>query len=513
MSETYKAAPRAILDLRVLPWQGGCPDFVCGDAGLCGYAGQMAECAMAEKTLCEIPKEHLYDASVLFSTKVLKEAEETGENAEALSLLIRAFRLYGKAPDGRYTLTGRSLADRITDFCLVKGCLPELAELYRTDLAGLGFSADFFCADFVYDFLSGKSVPRECTVLCAACLCDFDFRSFAHYRDHTEIYECAVESALSAALGVVLSTYGRSRFVPEPKKTVRCAYAGLPCPERLLRKVEITYLPFSEDAEIRSFVTSVVKYADNLVRQGLDVRSKLSGVGLSPAYRSAVNERIRSDLPGFLKAPGKVGRKPKHPRPPEPKEDAALPLPEEAIDLSVDFERARQIENDSWKLCALLGTEYGDEKSVDLSLLYGGEKGKKGEQNEADVPGSPAEGQDGRTSVSPPDGEGTAEIRREADAIDTTNSINETREADEWDEWTELFASLDETEKEVLACILAGESPERAAAAAGGFAEGFVSSINEKSSEFTGDILIESTDGGFSVIEDYREDVCRVCGQ
>ncbi len=508
MSEIYKAAPRAILDLRVLPWSCRCPDFVYGDTRLCEYAGRMAQCAASEELICEVPKEHLYDASTLFCANVLRDAEKTGEDAEALSLLIRAFRLYGKEPDGRVTLTGRSLADCITDFCLVKGRLWELAELYRTDLTGFGFSADFFGADLVYAFLSGKGVPRECTVLCSACLCDFDFRSFAHYRNHTEICECAVESAVTAALEVVLSSCGKSRFVPEPKKTVRCAYAGLPCPAGLLRRVELTYLPFSEDAEIRGFVTSVVKYADNLVRQGLDIRSKLSGAGLPPAYRSAVNERIRSDLPGFLKAPGKVGRKPKHPRS-EPKEEASPPIPEEKIDLRVDFARARQIETDSWKLCALLGTEYGDEKSVDLSLLYGGEKSKKGEQNEADVPESPADGQSGRTSEKASPGKGEAEIPGKTDANSTANSINETQEADEW---TEFFVSLDETEKKVLACVLTGESPEGAAAAAGGFAQGFVSSVNEKASEWIGDILIEETEGGFSVIEDYREDVCRLCG-
>ncbi len=307
------------------------------------------------------------------------------------------------------------------------------------------------------------------------CLSDFDIEKSPAYAKNREMYGKVLSTVIKTILDNALSENGKSFLVP-PCKTVKLqAFTGLFCSAECERKLEITYIPYSENNELSELLTPCVRYADNLIRQGLGISSKLVGFTILPEYRKLIQDTIREMFPDFLPKPMKVGRKPKEKTTTEntvkASESQYIPEP---IDLNIDFAKAKKLEAESWKLASILGADYGgNDITFDPTEISQKDKEHK---TDSDI-----------------------EIRENPMQTQVSENIPE--------DWQEFHALLTEDEKKIL-CLIAKElSPSEFAVKRGGMLMGYADSINEKASDSYGDIILENIGASFAFLEDYKTEL------
>lgn len=379
------------------------------------------------------------------------------------------------------------IGEWICDLSLAVGIPHEIFRLCSCEAFEISLVRDFAAGDYICSFLKGEPCCEAKLLSALRVLSEYDFTKSLYYQNNREIYQKAVSAALSAALKRALSEYGRGFFVPERRRICHTAFSGLPCDRECSKRLETEYIPFCENTELRIFITALVKCTDNFIRQGLGIKSKLVGFTLSAEYRRLISDTIRKEIPGFLPAPSKVGRKPKE------KSEKTFTRKSreiqkeqyEPINLSIDFSRAKRLEAESWKLTSLLGADYGgNDISVDVDEIYG--KKDKEEKNFRES--------------------------RMSENVEITVQDTETPEYTENipEEWREFFSLLTKEEKTVLTLVARGMDTQETIKKYGGMLKGFADSINEKAYDAYGDIIIEDVGRRLEFIEDYRDELTHI---
>ena len=365
------------------------------------------------------------------------------------------------------------LGEWICDLCLVTGNVGKISELSQIGAGEAFLVSDFAVGELVNAFFKRDASELESTLENALqYLSEYDIRKSPCFEKNQELYRRAVLAVIPKVLSAALGERGRGFFLPEPVTTERTAFMGLPCTSGCPAKITVTYLPYSDNTELRTFITAVLKHTDNLVRLGFGAKSKIVGFTLSSEYRRVCSDAIRAAIPDFLPMPAKVGRKP------SPKKEQLRREKTEAekasfepISLDIDFAKAKRLEAESWKIAELLGADYGgNDISFSVKTVYG-------------------------------DTEIAEEAEKTLDA--PTDNGQTTVNSDIPEEWQEFFASLTDTEKQFLCAMSKGLDVNAFSKKRGGMAQGYVDAINEKSSDTYGDIIIED----FDFIEDYRKEL------
>ena len=274
----------------------------------------------------------------------------------------------------------------------------------------------------------------------------YNYKNSKFYAaEHKALYD---EHILSAAAYAVGASSEQFRDVCRGEKMSvlrRDAYAGALCTYKAKRVVVAQYLPLYRSGELRMDATFAVKYAENRLRAYIGVRSRLGVDGMSERIRAAVDEYFDSHL----------GRLPRSYRDSDfdARVEASYMTYYEAPSSSLEMERAISIEEDSWETATLMGETFEDDAVEEVSETE--------------------ESSDAQTDVD------TAPIR------------------------------LDAHMREVLSLISQGKSAEakRFAVSAGGFISDVVERINESALDLIGDVVIESYDGEYRIIEDYESEV------
>ena len=409
---------------------------------------------------------------------VESEDERTAERLSALRDLYRHDfpRLSGKVNGWLF------------DYLLSKGEYDSAFDLCKGRGFPLPFERDYRIGRLLDDVKSGvyRSDTEEKLMLAILAMSQYNFTESRYYTGNEDTFKAAMGAAVFALLREVHKERNEELFDLPERTERRCCYIGLPCRSECSRTVEITYIPYSEGLPLCELVTSAVQYTENLVRQGLGVNVKLPVGSLLSEYRKICSEAVREELPGFLPAPAKVGRKPKVRSEKTEKEVVKEAERSEPISLDIDFSRAKRLEAESWRLASVLGGDYG---VGDISYTPNSEDTSSGIAPSTDASDKP---------------EKTDEVAPER--------VKEEEFADIPEDWRELFSSLSESEIAFLSCIAKGGDVEAFARSKGAMALGLCDSINEKASDTYGDIIIDTSGTALSFFEEYKDELYEILG-
>ncbi len=364
---------------------------------------------------------------------------------EGLELLIDLWRGY------RHDLPNidANMSLWVQDYCLVYG-LPAPTERisdFIFDVINAAEFKEFYLADV-------EALGHDGINAMLACLSDYDWRRGKYAGgENKEIYA----KHMLGAMGMLLSDLWHSgKIIPSDAasdKLARSAFRNSLCTHSVKCRLEIEYIPISSATELRSTVTAAIRYTENKLRALLGIKSRLAVKDL-PSSAAAVIDAYFTSI--FARAEAERQR-------------AAMPEYEKLYDAQttgLSFAGADEIERASWSTTARLVEESEEIASETAS--------------ETAEDGAPAEAEDTEVRISEPS---TAE--------DTdTYGLSE-------DEMEFIRAVLD---SDILKIRSVSER-------AGALPEAIADRINEAFSDCFGDVIIESCDEGFIIIEDYTEDV------
>ena len=291
-------------------------------------------------------------------------------------------------------------------------------------------------------YVGGDSEEGYLQALMTFC-CNYDYKKSKFCtEEHQDLFERSMKEVLRVTVRK-LSEDGKlfSASGMEDSRLTRDAYSGALCSYRMKRKLEVSYCSFSRSHELRFLITDILKYTENKIRGYMGVRSRLSIYALPTSVRELIDCCMETLLPKKVSAEQRR----------EQKEEAAYAAFYDVPKTQLSLSHAAEIELDSW------GTT---QKLVDAF--------------EAD-----------QLSVSEP-------------PVPSSHVVSEPSENKEDAPLRPYRAFLE--------AILAGELAEQRAAAnaLGKLTDAVAEEINEIAADLMGDVLLEDTDEGYRVIEDYQ---------
>ena len=321
-------------------------------------------------------------------------------------------------------------------------------------------------------------------------LIDYKIYASKFYQpDREQLLETVIDAVLTRIQLYFQKQGGMNLFDRyRPKQTIEIKhnifsdtiYEG-PCPEIVIASV----YPYSTHPPLRAFLTSVVKYSENQLRQRYGYRGKLKlSKALDPAICRVIEETVQSVL---LPLPTPVEIEieadsvasnsssipiPARPSVPEKKANQPLETPSPSQKIIIDFEQLARLDHDSKAVFEMLAIP----------------------EDSAESP-SPAP-----ANLQP--------------IADTTPSADFTALEDEG--WREFATQLTPIQKELLQLVLNGNDVMRSARKLATIHQTMPSvlfdSINELSQNTIGDILIEGESTPHIIEEAYIDMVTQILG-
>ena len=128
---------------------------------------------------------------------------------------------------------------------------------------------------------------------------NYDYRKSKFYvGEHAALFDQAIRGALRAV--VAHTSQNGHLFVSaklDDSRLRRDAYTGALCSYRIKKKIEVEYCSFSRSHELRYFLTDVIKHTENKLRGALGIRSRLSIYALPTAIRDLLDNHLEGMLP------------------------------------------------------------------------------------------------------------------------------------------------------------------------------------------------------------------------
>lgn len=223
----------------------------------------------------------------------------------------------------------------------------------------------------------------------------------------------------------------------------RDSYTGALCTPRVKKRIEIEFCSFSHSHELRFIVTDILKYAENRIRAHIGVKSRLSVNALPAEIKKVADEYFSSELPVQTLHPGVQNEVPEYEKLYEP------------VSRGLSFEAASQIEMISWETTDKLVEAFAEENEVPVII----------EEAKIKVP--------------------------------TTATDDD------------FFEALSEIELDFLKASLNEDFAEqgRIATSLGSLTDVIADKINTLSADLRGDILLEDIGNGYTILEDYIDEV------
>ena len=269
---------------------------------------------------------------------------------------------------------------------------------------------------------------------------------------HLDVIERALSLYDEVVVAVMINDQKSYRFSlsERAERQHRRAFSGTLCSHNVRADLEVEYISLRRTDGLRRTVSLAVKYTENVLRAVLGIRARLSATGLDADVRRVIDryfDAVRSSLPS------------RNPTPETPAYEKLYDAPERGI----DRDSARRIEASSWQLTRRLVTE----------------------EELSDAPPAPAD--------APP----FAEIPPIAKAPAVMDAAP--AEAPSGEDSAALFEA-------VSAFLLGGTAPEGVARRRAIPLPLLAEEVNEAFLAAYGDILLEPSENGYTLIEDYRED-------
>ena len=275
----------------------------------------------------------------------------------------------------------------------------------------------------------------------------YDYQKSKFYTDdHKELYDRVIFTVLKTVTEREETAGFFTRPDPEDSRLTRDSYTGALCSYRIKRKIEVSYSSLFRSHEMRFLVSDVVKYTENHLRAHLGIRSRMSIYALPTPLREWIDGYFARELP-----PGKTERK-------QPVVDTSYERRYELPSKPFSLADAEEIERASWNTTKRLIDAF---ETPD-------ESGKPEPPKPVPVPVAPTE------------------------ASVPQHTVPEEQ--------------LPADDRDFLRAVLAGDKTEQrnVAARIGKMSDAIADVINGIAVDLSGDILLEETDNGYAVIEDYR---------
>lgn len=349
----------------------------------------------------------------------------------------------------KYPQLDRFLGDWICDFSLInKLPSPELSEELFGTVMKCCTIKEYFIRRTENDYsLYADVIAKYCS--------SYDYRKSKFYPGYAALYDKHIPAALEYVMtrysdaGKLFSGIGLT-----DSHIVKDTFVGAPFANRIKRKLEADFCSFSRTNDLRYTVGDIIKYCENCLRAILGIKSRFSSIGMHAGVRTCVDEYFSTVAHSC--APKKTVTK----------EDTAESDPRYNIpDTPFSLEKAMNIENASWQTTEILTAAF--ENDIDVSA------------------------EDRSDEVSAP--EITDAQRNEAAAENN-------------DTGDDLSALPEPLLKFIGFCLdgnLRGQNEY--AKSLGKMPDAMADEINERALDLIGDILLESEDGGYSVISDYTD--------
>lgn len=387
----------------------------------------------------------------LYIYEIINTAGHETPAEEGLAMLYRLFFAFGR----ENARLARLLSEWIVDYSLIfrlgvpeeMHAAPDFHRLYLSALK------EFYVTP------TGEGASGYADLLLRFCTA-YDYKKSHFYTGDNRAY---FDRYLPGALSAVIAQYseGTKLFSDTGMRDshmVRNAFEQALASHRVRCRIEIDYASFSRSHEMRYLVSDILKYTENRLRAFLGVKSRLTVYSLSTDVKKCIDRYCDESFP----------RRPDHrERPKEiPAYEKLYDLPENALDLG----HAREIELASWETTRRLTEAFSD-----------------GEPSPTEMSQTPLPEQKNEREAAPPA------------AIATETSVGSDEDASDLEALLgALYPFLEAAYREDFAA-------ERTIAdALGELPDVLADRVNELAADALGDILLEDTGTGYTVLPEYR---------
>ena len=365
----------------------------------------------------------------------------------------------------------------------------------------------------------------------------YDYKKSKFYNDKNEKNKELFDYHTARILHEVLSCPEFDEIIKKEMddgvkiRTTRESFMGAVCVYEHKKRITIEYKNLYKNFFIRQCITDTVRYAENIIRDYLNIKSKLT-VTAYPKQLKKVIEDYRNKYLMLVKSP-KISVKSKGKK---NNEEEELPAP---VEFNPNVQAAAEIEKSSWdttmtlvelqnrdnKESIPLVQEFADEEEIEDVVFEGDESGEfiaidtGSEENEENYEELEKIAPDVDVTGTEPD----FEFESDEDIFDVLETL-ETPEIAKSAINTEtdmgkFVASLTDEEYKAFEILINAKSENKSFDILcveylnqnGGMLESIVDIINGKAMDFTGDIIFDTASQ--EIIEDYREEVEKYFGK
>lgn len=357
------------------------------------------------------------------------------------------------------------MCEWLEDFCMIND-LPLPDEIF-THISEIAAKAHF--KEYYFDaMLSEENRLNLAASAFIDCYSDYVFSASKYYGENREKYDRYIPLAVSAVLDEGLKQKRGIFACDKSYKIVVDTFIGCAVSSDKKKRVKIEFTSFLRGIETREYVTSLVKYSENILRRSLGIKAKL-GVKSLDEWTTAIVDSFFAPL-----MPREKVKKPAD----------EMYMPDgylknyEAETSGFDFDTAAEIERLSWANTARLTASEDEEKPA--------ESGEAAEESEVSL-----------------DGEISSDIYDTAvgDNVDNKEENPQEEESPTDADNGDNGADMDFMRSAAMAAL---EGRFREWAKESGYYEGEAQDrVNTYFLDIIGDVILED----FTFIEDYREDI------
>lgn len=394
----------------------------------------------------------------LYLCRLLRKMDLLSEMPEEFFWLWEEYR-------SEFHLCDKLFSDILSDFCFYKKITPPFERLGNIVTKSDFHLRPFLFNLYIFDYLFSserKLTPSEINFLLHH-LTSLSFRRSKAYQLN-KTYAAATESAIHKAFSQGLfnrKDLNESLFriqIPSEVLLTRRLFAGLPIGEAPEVQINLSYLPLLSDENIRFRCDEIIRYTENRIRAILKLKNTLSRIHISREHEAFL-EGILLEFHSLAPTPQATSEE----KPSEPPKE---------ISLSIDFDFANKIEEDSWQITKKLTEDYS--QTTEEAVVIGEE---------------------------------IKENFEDQYALDL-QKLERKGSADENEFW-EFAATLSEAEDAFLSIAIhqGSEAARKHSVIHGMFFEALIASVNEKAQDTIGDSVMDSAGHIFSDYIDSLKEV------
>ena len=395
------------------------------------------------------------------------------------------------------------ISEWLTDFALInqiKINLDDIAEILPEIINSASIPEIYLKEDFFRNPVNTELIVNNMTV--------YDYKKSKFYADKDGKNKDLFDHHISKIIYTVLSSEPFEKILESEisdgvkVKATRESFMGAVCVYEYKKKITVEYKNLWKNFYIREIITNAVRYAENSIRDYLQIKSKLNVTGQNfPAELADIIKEYKDKYLTAVK-PAKINVKTKGKKKQEQPEKEF-----EIIEFAPNLQTAAEIERDSWETTnALLelqnkSTSFTDDSDDGFEAIDTDEPEEFYEHLEEIAPSA-------GTIV--PHRLQTDDNRQE-DIFDVLENLEQTVAPDrpqlsEQSDMAQLIASLSGDELSAVEMLISRSFDEISAdfmRERGVMLEAVIESVNEKAIDFTGDIIFENG----RIIEDYLEEI------